>query len=149
MGVYIRANSCEQLDREIRVAVNTVKYLLFFLMGCFLFSRRDALSRGDRRDERNGETTFSRKIRILRLVLRFRRRIQFFFPYIYRIYIYIYRYYFEIISKRLFRQRGGRYKKASTLRFNKRFYFIPRDALKVRKVERLRTGGTLAAGHRP
>lgn len=102
MGVYIRANSCEQLDREIRVAVNTVKYLLFFLMGCFLFSRRDALSRGDRRDERNGETTFSRKIRILRLVLRFRRRIQFFFPYIYR--IYIYRYYFEIISKRLFRQ---------------------------------------------
>lgn len=37
MGVYIRANSCEQLDREIRVAVNTVKYLLFFLMGCFLF----------------------------------------------------------------------------------------------------------------
>lgn len=98
MGVYIRANSCEQLDREIRVAVNTVKYLLFFLMGCFLFSRRDALSRGDRRDERNGETTFSRKIRILRLVLRFRRRIQFFFPYIYRIYIYI------VIISRLFRK---------------------------------------------
>lgn len=99
MGVYIRANSCEQLDREIRVAVNTVKYLLFFLMGCFLFSRRDALSRGDRRDERNGETTFSRKIRILRLVLRFRRRIQFFFL-IYIVYIYIY----IVIISRLFRK---------------------------------------------
>lgn len=99
MGVYIRANSCEQLDREIRVAVNTVKYLLFFLMGCFLFSRRDALSRGHRRDERNDETTFSRKIGILRLVLRFRRRIQFFFPS--EIYIYIYR---TVIISRLFRK---------------------------------------------
>lgn len=100
MGVYIRANSCEQLDREIRVAVNTVKYLLFFLMGCFLFSRRDALSRGHRRDERNDETTFSRKIGILRLVLRFRRRIQFFF-FPSDIYIYIYR---TVIISRLFRK---------------------------------------------
>lgn len=144
MGVYIRANSCEQLDREIRVAVNTVKYLLFFLMGCFLFSRRDALSRGHRRDERNDETTFSRKIGILRLVLRFRRRIQFFFLPRY-IYTYIepllFRDYFEKISTRMIRARARR--------FNKRFYFILRDALKVRKVERLRTGGTLAAGHRP
>lgn len=102
MGVYIRANSCEQLDREIRVAVNTVKYLLFFLMGCFLFSRRDALSRGDRRDECNGETIFSRKIEILRLVLRFtRKRIQFFFPTYIHIYMYIYR---TVIISRLFRK---------------------------------------------
>lgn len=100
MGVYIRANSCEQLDREIRVAVNTVKYLLFFLMGCFLFSRRDALSRGHRRDERNDETTFSRKIGILRLVLRFLdEEYNFFFPS--EIYIYIYR---TVIISRLFRK---------------------------------------------